>query len=63
MITYTMVKGFESKNFNLNYGKFSVLTELFKKHNMHLSYLESSSLLNWKIENKNKCEKKEGENL
>jgi len=58
MITYTMVKGFESKNFNLNYGKFSVLKELIKKHNMHLSYLKSSGFLDWKIENQNKCERK-----
>ncbi len=52
MITYAKEKGIEKKNYNLNYGKSSVLTELIKQHNISLSYFERSDLLDRKIETK-----------
>ncbi len=52
MITYTKEKGIEKYNYNLNYGKFFVLKELIKEHNMGLFYYERSDLLDRKIETK-----------
>jgi len=52
MITYTKEMGIEMYNYNFNYGKFSMLKELIKEHNMSLFYYERSDLLNRKIETK-----------